>query len=345
MLYELVVMDANFEALLTFDDFESLIWVRKYYEVGTFELHCSAEYLPELLEGEYLYCADLPELGVLESVRYEREGWRAVVTGRFAESLLHDRVILETGTGVRTATDWVRKWLGENATGPADAARRILRLMLAEGVESTAAAAAEDVRGKSLLESVCSMLKTEEMGLRVRYDPRVDTLTAEIWRGKDRTENQNENTLAIFSDEDETANTESYTRNRQALRNFAYVCDGEKQETLVTVDKTDGVRRRELWVQASVQREDKESTDVYAAKLRQNGHMELGKHPQEECVDAGAAQSDTLIYGVDYDLGDKCTYRSDALGLAFDVRVEGVTVTIENGSLTARPSLGNDRYL
>lgn len=196
-----------------------------------------------------------------------------------------------------------------------------------------------------MLESVRSILKTEEMGLRVRYDPHADTLTTEIWQGKDRTENQSENTLAVFSDEDETAHTESYTRDRQALRNFAYVCDGGEQETLVTVDKTDSARRRELWVQANVQREDGDSADDYIAKLRQNGHMELGKHPQEECVDAGAAQSDTLIYAVDYDLGDKCTYRNGALGLAFDVRVEGVTVTIENGSLTARPSLGNDKYL
>lgn len=147
-LYELVVMGADFEALLTFDDFESLIWVCKYYEAGTFELHCSAEYLPELLAGEYLYCTDLPELGVLESVRYERDGRRAVVTGRFAESLLDARVILDTGTGARTATKWARKWLEENATASADAARLIPHLMFAAGAESTAIVAADDVRGK-----------------------------------------------------------------------------------------------------------------------------------------------------------------------------------------------------
>lgn len=341
---ELVILDAEFEPILTFDDFETLIWVRRYYEPGTFEVHCGDEYFADLRAGVYLYCAQMPELGVLEKVRYEREGHTLIATGRFAECLLERRVLTVQDTAARTPEEWTRQWLQTCVLTPADAARA-LPLLLAPALGGGTPVTADDVRGKTLLESACALLKLEEKGLRVRFDPSAKTLTAAVWQGCDRTGAQSTNTLAVFSEADETANTESWERDAAPLRNFAYVTDGKTPETLVTVDRTAGADRRELWVSASVQRESGETNAAYAARLAQQGALALDEASASENVDLGVAPGETLVYGTDWDLGELVEYADAARGLHFTARVEAVTVTAENGCVTAVPSLGNDKYL
>ena len=89
------VLDASFELLGEFSIYRSLIWSRRYYEPGVFEIHTAVEYFPLLNSGRYIFRHDRQELGVIREVNYTQtsKGARtAYCKGYFSEALFNNRV-------------------------------------------------------------------------------------------------------------------------------------------------------------------------------------------------------------------------------------------------------------
>ena len=92
----LIILDSNFATLGVISVFNTLIWDRRYYSVGVFELHTPAEFFELMNDGMYLYRNDRTELGVIREVNFSRDekGARnAYCKGYFSESLLNNRAI------------------------------------------------------------------------------------------------------------------------------------------------------------------------------------------------------------------------------------------------------------
>ena len=51
--------------------FNTLLWYRRYYSPGIFELHLQADYFDLINNGRYLYRNDRKELGVIREVNFE----------------------------------------------------------------------------------------------------------------------------------------------------------------------------------------------------------------------------------------------------------------------------------
>ena len=68
------VLNASFELLGEFSIYRSLIWNRRYYEPGVFEIHTAVEYFPLLNSGRYIFRHDRQELGVIREVNYTQIG-------------------------------------------------------------------------------------------------------------------------------------------------------------------------------------------------------------------------------------------------------------------------------
>lgn len=77
---KLIILDKHFETLGMIGVFNTLIWTRRYYEAGIFELHVPAEYFELMNSGMYLYRNDREELGVIREVNF-REGQQGRAAG------------------------------------------------------------------------------------------------------------------------------------------------------------------------------------------------------------------------------------------------------------------------
>ena len=341
-MIDLIILNADFAELGALDDFSSLIWDRKYYETGNFELHCSPKYFPLFMGAEYIWSKGLVETGIIQDVSYDKEKHDTIVKGHFLEDILCGRLITDIVTGTKAPEAWAREWITNYCITPADSKRKIAKLSLGT-MHGLGTPVPVQTRGDDLPSKIREIATPQECGFRILYDYPHDQMYAEIWQGLDRTENQAVHSLAVFSDEEETSSLSTYTRSAGDYRNFAYVAgEGEDADRIiVTVDQTNGNPRKELWVDARDLQREKDDTDTtYKAKLIQRGKEKLAQYPIAESADFSVLTSNTLIYREDYDLGDLGTVIDQETGIKYTARVEEIEEVWENGSHTVTPTLG-----
>lgn len=272
---QLIILDKNMDTLGAVSVFNTLIWDRRYYDSGLFELYTPAEFFELMNTGRYLYRSDRTDLGVIREVNFARDakGARtAYCKGYFSEELLNDRVLNTqiniTGTPEAIGRQLVQKF----AINPTDAGRKIAHLQLGalSGVGSSITVMAT---GDRLGDKLYEVEKTQELSHRLAYDYQANTLSFVVWQGKDRTDAQEVNSWAIFSDSFYNVKNAVYDRDESECKNFAYVAgEGEgAARVIVEVDirSNPNEERRELYVK---------NIDISRAKQRCGlAHMELDR--------------------------------------------------------------------
>ena len=96
---EVFILDEDFKRLTGSIPYDSLIWHRRYYGVGEFQMQVRSSLYST--DWAYVYCDDRPETGVIQKVEYDdtTEGPRngedtIIVSGFFLEELLNRLVFL-----------------------------------------------------------------------------------------------------------------------------------------------------------------------------------------------------------------------------------------------------------
>ncbi len=340
---ELILLDRDFQPVAFPDAFDSLIWDRRYYETGRFELHLPGALFPVLQQSAYLYGKDFAETGVIEDLGFSQEagGEKCYAKGRFLDALLEQRVITGTGSLRGSAESVMRDFVTLYAI---NGRHPIPSLYLGAACGGTDSIEVQAV-GESLLERLYQIAQSQELSIRMRYSHVDAELYFDIWRGVDRTADQSANPRAVFSDAFENVTTSSYTCSRSDYKNFAYVA-GENAagaQVLVQVDHSERGERREVWIDAKdIKQEEGMTSAQYSAALKQRGEEKLAEYVVAESVEAAVSTVGNLVYGVDYDLGDKCTYQNHRLGVACDLRITGITETYENNTRTVEITFGSE---
>lgn len=70
---QLIILDKNMDTLGVVSVFNTLIWDRRYYDSGLFELYTPAEFFELMNTGRYLYRSDRTDLGVIREVNFARD--------------------------------------------------------------------------------------------------------------------------------------------------------------------------------------------------------------------------------------------------------------------------------
>ncbi len=338
---ELYVLDDEYQILDLIDGFISLIWNKKYYGVGDFELHCGAEYAGLLQQGRYLARKDDEETGIIEELNFSMDasaGKKVVVKGRFLKAELENRVIdtVQNFNNIR-AGDALCQLADTFCIHPANTDRKIAKLILGDGAD-VGGLITTQITGKSLLDAMNSICEEQEISCNILYDFLQDQLIFSVWQGVNRTQEQSDHAFATFSEDFD--NVFNVTYNKQyRYRNFAYVAGaGEGQARIVEIVdiRKTGEERHELYVDArDLQRKDANGNDIaegeYRQALRQRGLEKLKDYQVTETVDSQIDSKSGFIYGVDYDLGDLVTFVDHTMGIMAEQRITEVCECIEAG--------------
>lgn len=331
---ELLFLDENFQlASHPIDRYYSLQWAENYYDEGTFELHLAADLFPTVLRSEYVYNNEADEAMLIDDVQASDDGKQTLkLSGKSLDTLLRHRVMDEVDSFTGTVEDIARQAVQKYAIA-SDRSVSLLRLGTRKGYTDTAVATNE--RGAELYEWLRELLKPYEMSFRIHYNFEDNALDFEVYRGLDRTQEQTTNTWAIFSTSFENLSQFSYARNRSDYRNYAIVMtdDGTKR---VTVDKTGGAPRRELFVSAD--------DELDTAAMMQLGESALAEYAMIETVSGEVQGGANMIYGENYALGDLCNIEDTHLGVSAAARLTQMTTVVEKGVMRRVPSFG-EQYL
>ena len=329
---ELLLLDKDFNELVTIDIFSSLQWTRKYYDVGSFSLECEVKYFSVIDEAKYIYRTDRKQLGVIQSVTLDRtqeNDNRLSCSGDFVECLLFDRIVLEKNTYEGTHEFIARQLVEQNLISPGDSYRKFDYLEFGI-VNNLGENTSLELEYENL--DIYDFLKDAELSYKIEYDYIRNKLVFSIYQGLDRTDSQDVNDWAIFSDNLETIASVEYNKDITEAYNHIYVIgkDGNYQ-----------------WYSGHESNDRKETSvkmtnEVDNQKLIDKGSQTYAKYQKIEKISGVIVGNDNLEYLKDFDLGDKVVIGMANLNKAIEVRITQIKEVYEQGQYTLDIGFGND---
>lgn len=316
----------------------SLIWTRKFYEPGTFELHApiTDENLYLLQKDNIIGKKGSAEAGIVEDIEKEESDIKNEITvkGRFLSSYMDRRLIKKT----------------VNFSGKTEVAMRqlysgVVPLPLVElgNLNGFPESVEFQVTMKNLLTYESKLSRAGAIGFRFRPDFRERKIVFETYQGKDRTFNQHENNRVIFSESYNNLNNAIYRYNNQNLKTFAIVGgQGEGDaRTYYELGGGEGYDLREIFVDAKDINPDGLTAAQYKAALLQRAQEALNDAIASETLESETDAAINFVYKEDYDLGDIVTVRKKKWNLYMNQRITELSEVYEYGGMTVVPTFGD----
>lgn len=347
---DIYLLDREFQTVCILDGFSSLMWNRRYKAPGDFQLvTADPKYFVLAKSAKYIYRPDAAEVGLIESVGFTQDGSNlemVTIKGRFLEALLYRRVISKTVTLKGTVEEVCRQLVSDLCIN--DPARKIDNLELGQ-LAGLGSVIDTQSTGDNLSEKLYELEAVEDLSHRIKYYFLTNQLRFEVWKGLDRTDDQSENPIAIFSSNFENVVNLEYSVDETEYKNFAYVAgEGEgPNRTVVEVDCTNGEERREVYIDArDLQKKRVDQEDLtdqeYQALLYQRGLEKLQDYKRIEVFNSNIDHQSNLIYKKDFDLGDLCIYVNHKTQLSVNKRITEIDEAYEGTSLTVTIIFGDD---
>lgn len=337
----LALMDKDFN-IVKYINFINLQWIRRYYEPGEFNVQLPAsEYNSSAV---YLFTKDRPELGLIQKRQYADgyDGKVMQLSGYFYEYKLNDKITYPRFT----------------ASGNIEAIARLIISTYKEDIPILQLGEANDPllggsitkesTGDGLATVIYELLQTQELSIRCLYDYVNNSMSAIIWQGKDRTQDQDVNSFVVFSEGFRNMQNEEIIIDNSNFKNYAVVIgngryeEGNQIEVIVDLRSSKNIYAQKLYVDQTGQTYDetKQTLDEFREQLRQAGIEELAKY-----TDITSVSFDTidrgLTYMKDYDLGDKCDIVLGSIGESYTVRIIEVTEVFKENKHTISLQFGN----
>lgn len=342
---ELSVLNRSFEHLFVADKFESLLWTERYNEVGDFEFYTAAneELLQIIKKDYYMVLDDADQQMIVEDIEIitdEESSDHLKITGRSMESVLDRRIVWKSTKLKGNFQNAVEKLLNENVINPKDPDRKIPNFSFARSYdpEITKLKISQSVTGDNLLELITELCQTYQIGFKVefrenKYEHLVDDagntivdgqgraimaerhggMTFSLYKGKDHSYDQNENTYVVFAPNYENVISSDYLESSKTLKNVTLVAGedkgvGKNRRTRV-VGEASGLDRRELYTDArDIQSELEDGTTMpdadYIELLDLRGATKLAENTDSTSFEFQVDPSLTYTYKKDYDKGD-----------------------------------------
>lgn len=339
---ELLALDANFDSI-GYIKYTNLQWNRKYYECGDFSIQMVASQYDSKMA--YIYCEDRPEAGIIQKVEYQQtiKGKIVQMSGFFLERILWDKIIYPTyyakGTMEDAARDIVRKYKDDIP-------------LLEIGAKTLADEPKSNVvwqeTGGEIGDVLYSRLQTQQMSQRCRYSYEDNKIYYEVWKGLDRTQDQDVNNFVVFSAEFRNIQSASVTTDNSNYKNFFVVAgadevqDDDSTRIVVEVDLSNGGYKKELFLdQKSMSyNKDEQTLEEYKQSLYEKGVETALDYVDTFNIEV-TAQNAGFIYLEDYDLGDVCDVIISDLNLSLTARIIEVDEVVKNNQHSITLVLGD----
>lgn len=345
---EIRVYNPSFILLGIVENYSSLLWVRKYDSCGSFELHVpiTRDSINYLVRGNIVAYEGASEAGVIEAIKAEQGADKnsLVVAGRFIESYLDRRLVYDPNDRTYNFSGYVEVGMRTILKNAAidNTPIPLLQLGTLHGFSESITFQATY---QNLLKYENKLAASAGMGFRCIPDFDEKTITFDVYKGLDHSENQTDRVRVTFSDEYKNLNNAVYTENDQLLKTVCYVGgQGEGAERVwVTVgdDTSTGLARREVKLDATDISPDGLTTEEYIAKLTQRG---LDLLESEDILirsfECETMPTSNFIYRTHYDLGDIVTIKRENWNISLDLRITEIAEVYEHGKAVISPTFG-----
>lgn len=309
---DIYVLDDELNQIGVIDYYKSLIWSKRYYDIGDCEIYVSAsvETLNILQKGYYLMRDDDEMLCRIESIELDTDvenGDFLIVTGYDCRKILNQRIIWNQTNFNGTVENYIRKLITDNIISPSVTARKIdnFQLGASNGFTETID---EQVTYDALDEKIKEICQAYGYGWKITFNPETKIFTFNIYKGKDRSYAQTENDYVVFSSEFDNIISSKYVTDSSNIRNVALVAgEGEGIDRKRFVyGSASGINRYEVYVDAKdISSKTEEGVTInYDEALKARGLEKLAEYDVVTAFEGEVEPNYSYKYKEDYDLGD-----------------------------------------
>lgn len=348
---ELYVYSSEMELQGIVEKIASLIWTRRYWSCGEFKLLVpfTEEHSQMLVKNNIIMKRGDDEAAQIRyvSITKNSQGLEEIeVQGKFLIAWIGKRIIKKQIITNDTTQNILYRIVRENVTNPADTARKIPDVSIADDDADTESGVidytSEQYTNAQLAAETAA--KAAKLGIRMRTDARTGAHVFSVYEGRDLTAgNTAGNAPCIFSQEFDNIVEQEYTNSVENLKTTAFVGGEEKEGVARKVAEVGGsaagLAREEVFINATdiVQEyEDDDGEQVtltdaeYLALLSARGAEELEQYAETLSFGSKINTFANLIYRTDYDLGDRVTCVNKRWGIRIDVRITEIAETYQN---------------
>ena len=307
---DIYFLDNGFQARYVLDNFSSLIWTKRYFTYGDFELYTSAtpEITAALAAYPYIARDDDDSVMIVENVKISTDaenGDYYTITGRSLESVLTRRIVwAQTTIDVDDPAEGIYQLLAENVTDPEISARKIDDFTVDTSFVWTGELQTQ-FTGTQLDEAITAICKGNGFGWKITAENGGMMFSLYAASATDVT----------FSPEFDNLITSTYYRNGEKYKTVAVVAgEGEgaarRRNVVDAAPSATGIHRREVYVDArDISSNNGEIGDTdYMALLAARGEQKLiEEHSETHGFEGEIDPSGTYKYKTDYNLGDIVT--------------------------------------
>lgn len=261
---ELYILNSQYEIVGMIDAAESVLWNKKYNDVGYCEIYipCDEEMLTLLQRGNYVYRYDDDMFCKIETVEITtsaEEGDYIIATANDMNNILAGRIVRWPIVYSGTVAGFIKQILTENIIAPAQSQRQIANFEIDESNFSTfrdrinANTNAEDI-----LQLITATCKAYNYGFRVSCNINTRKLVFSLYRGADKATAQSDEYIE-FSPAFANILSSNYKEDESNYKNIAYVGYTNSNEEFALLSmyngasETNGEERREVYVDGTQQ--------------------------------------------------------------------------------------------
>lgn len=350
-MMEFYIFNASLELVGIVDSYKSAIWTTRYNQPGDFEL-----YLPALvknitlLQKGYIVIRldDTTKGGIIDSIKIstdEEIGDYLTITGKSLSGLLSRRIMWYQTTYSGNAEKLLRVMITEHCIDPYESNRQLPNVLLGEEVGLTETINLQ-AQGESIEDLVVNVCKSLNLGYKVDFDMENRKFVFNVYKGVDRSFNQNVNSFVVFSPDFDNLLTSEYSNSVSTFKNVALVGgEGEGAErTMTTVNNSIiGMERFETFVDAKSQSSNggELSDSAYLSLLYQQGMNKLSELNITKAVSSQIASDVTFKLNQDYFLGDIVQVKNE-YGMSMTPRVTEIIECQDENGYSCIPTFTNE---
>lgn len=337
----LIVYDRDLRHLGVIDSFSSLRWRRKYFETGEFELSINPTINNYRLLGKdnIIVRSDLTEndeFGIIDSWKLKDDGSKVTISvyGSFGLSLLNRRIIKKR---INYSGDYI------------GAFRSLLNNMtpfkLLDIVSSDISSEKVDFQCtyKNVYDYHKKLSKASNIAAKITLDLKNKRYKYVNYQGKDRTDEQKNNTRYEFSEDSSNLDSTEYTYSSSNIVTDVLVGgSGEDDDRILrnvtsrnSNSETHDFDIREIFVDAKNQ-SNKDLTEEEYNLILDN----LGKEKLAGPTESFEADVTAINYRKYWDLGDIVNIKKESWNISQRQRITEVEEVFEKGKYNVIPTYG-----
>ena len=338
------VFDRDLSYLGQVDDYQALIYRRKWTNCGEFEITLGYR-CPLLQVNRFIMLDEDPKRsGFIEYVQYDDEKETYTAKGFSLIKLLETRITIPpTGKAYQkykgTPAEVMQQLVASNAIVPEDSRRVLPNLVLGSRPPSGEKITYE-TRYNVLAEDIRAIANSHSLGTEIELNWKDRKLEFVVRQGVNHTAGQVTQPRVIFSDAYDNISEQIYTQDISSERNVGYVAgrgEGEERKiVMVDLAGASGFDLKEVFIDARDVDEDEDEETL----LRERGMAKLAAMRAANSYDFTVLNGQTLQYLRDWDLGDLVTVMSDGMNTMIDERVLEVEEVYDTSGVQITPTVG-----